>query len=275
MLRRAVLRAAAPVSRARRQLWSGALTMFYTGTRPVMVFTAGAPGAGKTYTLHRLFGLENLEMLDAVEMLDLDSAMKRHPEYDAADAAALYSRNDAYQWANERVERKFQQTLKNPFHGDGRGRVVCFDGTGTRIQRQIRRMRAAKKAGFDIVQLYVEVSLETALRRNSERDRTVPEEVLAEYLARLDSAVEATVRHEERLVDAAIAMNNDIDDAHGSEQDRFGGQAKRVEEVSRKHEALFGAGYAHTFSGPEDHGAPAAEELPDDDEDEECFRGRT
>ena len=55
--------------------------MFYTGTRPVMVFTAGAPGAGKTYTLHRLFGLENVEMLDAVDMLDLDSAMKRHPEY--------------------------------------------------------------------------------------------------------------------------------------------------------------------------------------------------
>ena len=42
-------------------------------------------------------------------------------------------------------------------------------------------MRAAKRAGFDIVQLYVEVSLDTALRRNQERDRTVPEDVLVEF----------------------------------------------------------------------------------------------
>jgi predicted kinase len=38
-------------------------------------------------------------------------------------------------------------------------------------------MREAKDAGFTVVQLYVEVSLETALRRNAERERTVPEHV--------------------------------------------------------------------------------------------------
>ena len=51
---RAALRAALQRRPERRQLWSGALTMFYTGTRPVMVFTAGAPGAGKTYTMQGL-----------------------------------------------------------------------------------------------------------------------------------------------------------------------------------------------------------------------------
>ena len=105
--------------------------MFYTGTRPVMVFTAGAPGAGKTYTLHRLFGLENVEMLDAVDMLDLDSAMKRHPEYSEERPAELYGKIDAYNWANERVERRFQKMLRQPRKEDGRGRFVCFDGTGT------------------------------------------------------------------------------------------------------------------------------------------------
>ena len=94
---RAALRAALQRRPERRQLWSGALTMFYTGTRPVMVFTkAGAPGAGKTCTLHRLFGLENVEMLDAVDMLDLDSAMKRHPEYSEERPAELYGKIDAY-----------------------------------------------------------------------------------------------------------------------------------------------------------------------------------
>jgi predicted kinase len=250
-----------------RQLWSGALTMFYTGTRPVMIFTAGAPGAGKTYTLNRLFGLENLEMLDAVDMLDLDSAMKRHPEYDDERPAELYGKVDAYNWANARVERKFQETLSKPRKEDGRGRFVCFDGTGTRVKRQMRRMREAREAGFDIVQLYVEVSLETALRRNQQRDRTVPEEVLKEYLDRLDSAVEATVQHPDGLVDTAIAMNNDLDDDLSAEV-RFGRHTDWIHRTSLKHEALFGRGWRHTFAGPEDPPPPEAEE-------EECFRGRT
>ena len=78
---------------------------------PRVLRPAGAPGAGKTYTLHRLFGLENVEMLAAVDMLDLDSAMKRHPEYSEERPAELYGKIDAYNWANERVERRFQKML--------------------------------------------------------------------------------------------------------------------------------------------------------------------
>ena len=76
----AALRAALQRRPERRQLWSGALTMFYTGTRPVMVFTAGAPGAGKTYT-----GIDSLasktSRCSMLLICSTDSAMKRHPEY--------------------------------------------------------------------------------------------------------------------------------------------------------------------------------------------------
>ena len=115
----------------------------------------GRPGRGQDPPSHRLFGLENVEMLDAVDMLDLDSAMKRHPEYSEERPAELYGKIDAYNWANERVERRFQKMLRQPRKEDGRGRFVCFDGTGTRVKRQIRRMREAREAGFDVVQLYV------------------------------------------------------------------------------------------------------------------------
>ena len=245
--RHVVARRLVPTCPRRTSLWSGALTMFYTGTKPVMVFTAGAPGAGKTYTLHRLFGLETIEMLDTVEMLDLDTVMKSHDEFDETAPAALYGRNDAYQWANAKVERKFQTILRKPRHVDGRGRIVCFDGTGTHVDRQLRRMREAKDAGFTVVQLYVEVSLETALRRNAERERTVPEHVLAAYLDRLDGAVEATMSAPD-LVDTAIVMNNDSDDEFQSGVDRWGKRFDWVVATSRKHEALFGPGFRHTFA---------------------------
>lgn len=74
--------------------------------RPVVVFTAGAPGSGKSYTLHHLFGLERV-----TEMIDLDSVMPEHPHYDAAHPAALYDQHAAYKWADERVELKFQGAL--------------------------------------------------------------------------------------------------------------------------------------------------------------------
>ena len=45
--------------------------------------------------------------------------------------------------------------LRQPRKEDGRGRFVCFDGTGTRVERQIRRMREAREAGFDVA-AYVE-----------------------------------------------------------------------------------------------------------------------
>ena len=115
--------------------------------------------------------------------------------------------------------------LRQPRKEDGRGRFVCFDGTGTRVKRQIRSMREAREAGFDVVQLYVEVSWRQPCGRNQQRDRTVPEEVLKEYLDRLDSAVEATVQHPDGLVDAAIAMNNDLDDDFNTDASRFGRHA--------------------------------------------------
>ena len=216
-----------------RPFWSGHLSIGYTGTRPVMVFTAGAPGSGKTYTLHRLYGLHNLEMLD------LDTVMPKHPEYDPSRPEALYARSDAYSWANECIEARFQEICLAPWHSSsGLGRMVCFDGTGTHVERQKRRMWEAKAAGFWITQLYVQVSLATSLRRNLQRNRTVPEDVLRSYVDKLDDAVHA-VSAEPGLVDEAIAMDNNRDDEHQSEAERWGQHLDWVQDRSKKHSVMF------------------------------------
>ena len=49
-------------------------------------------------------------------------------------------------WANEKVEQRFKQLCTSPFHEDGRGKIVCFDGTGTHVERQKRRMYARSTA---------------------------------------------------------------------------------------------------------------------------------
>ena len=124
------------------------LCVIFRRRQPVMVFTCGAPGAGKTYTLDKLYGL------DSMEMLDLDSVIPDHPEYDDARPAALYACGDAYRWANRAVERNFQQLLRRPRHDTGKGRFVCFDGTGTHVERQIRkkRRRRANTASISLLE---------------------------------------------------------------------------------------------------------------------------
>ena len=224
---------AAPI----RHFWSGRLSIGYTGTRPVMVFTAGAPGSGKTYTLHRLYGLGNLELLD------LDVVMKEHPQYNAQQPEALYAKRAAYDWSNRHVETRFQHLCQAPRHSNGVGRLVCFDGTGTHVERQKRRMWEAKNAGYWVTQLYVSVSLETAIRRNTLRERTVPEDVLRGYIDRLDAAVRE-VSAEPGLVDEHIAMDNDREDEHASEEARWGVHLDWVQSASRRYEGLFGCSWA-------------------------------
>ena len=105
-------------------------------------------------------------------------------------------------------------------------------------------MREAKDAGFWIVQLYVQVSLETALERNRRRHRSVPEDVLREYVSRLDDAVQKTLQVP-GMVDCAIMMNNDRDDMLSSGSERWGKHLGWVQAASQKFEELFGPGHRH------------------------------
>ena len=125
--------------------WTGSINITYNNQN-VAVFTAGAPGSGKTYTINRLFGL------DQFTVLDLDLAMKNHPEFNIDDPKTMYKSSKvgkdskAYIWADEVVEENFQRYLKDGSGGGGDVRILV-DGTGTRVARQKRRMREAKEAG--------------------------------------------------------------------------------------------------------------------------------
>ena len=48
------------------------------------IFMAGLPGSGKTTVLNKLYGLDN------VKMLDLDTEMKLHPQYDPTQPESIY-----------------------------------------------------------------------------------------------------------------------------------------------------------------------------------------
>eukprot|EP00948_MAST-09A_sp_MAST-9A-sp1_P001577 g1577.t1 len=175
---------------------------------PLAVFTIGIPGSGKTSAIHRLFGRDNVSTI-----IDLDTEMKNHPEYDPANPAAVYDSTECYDWANARVEEKFQNVIKETVIEQTVTRkknpIIVLDGTGTNADRHIRRMLEARYVGnFSILLLHVHVSVDVALERNAQRTRVVPADTLKAYEERLQKALSK----ESKYADAVLTVNNDEDD---------------------------------------------------------------
>jgi predicted kinase len=128
-----------------------------TGTTKHMVFTMGLPGSGKTTVatiLHPLYGI-----------LDPDIYKLDHPDYDPNDPSAVH------EWSQVVMEKEFSLALSTS------GSYIV-DGTGVNSEKMVRRILQAQAAGFTTTLLYVKVSLNTAIARNANRDRTVDERLI-------------------------------------------------------------------------------------------------
>jgi len=196
----ATLRRVPPLLAGNATRWTtgAAVAKRRASTQRSAIFMAGIPGSGKTRIIDALYGLDSPETV----VLDLDEVMRTHPDFDPAHASQIYEVAEAYNWADAIIEQRFRQSL-----ADGAKTYVVLDGTGTKVERRLRRIRSARDHGMRTVLLYVKVSLETALRRNARRKRIVPPHRLKEYLVRIDDALRA----EEPHVDCFDVLDNNRD----------------------------------------------------------------
>ena len=63
----------------------------------------------------------------------------------------------------------------------------------------VRRMEQAREAGYSIEILYVKVDLEVALKRNSERERTVPEHIVIEKSRDIETSMKITSQYADKV----------------------------------------------------------------------------
>ena len=106
----------------------------------VAVFMVGLPGAGKSRVIDLRYVTDHrngCRKVNSTCIVDLDREIAEHPQYDPADPDKLYLARgqDAYRWADARVEERFLNGLADP-----RVRRLVVDGTGTNVERQVRRM---------------------------------------------------------------------------------------------------------------------------------------
>ena len=118
--------------------------------------------AGKSRQIDQRYRSRNIPMT----VIDLDAEMVAHPRYDPADPDSVYRLEEAWAFANARVEANFQASLTNRSYAR-----VIVDGTGTNIERQVRRMKEVRAAGWFVKVLYVRVPVKTAIDRAMLRTR--------------------------------------------------------------------------------------------------------
>ena len=132
-------------------------------------FLAGGPGSGKTYVTTKVMGgmgLKNINSDRAFEIgLKRAGLSLKMPEDEAKKRDPIRLR--AKELTGKALENYIQGRL---------GLVV--DSTGRDYESIARPVSLLKQMGYDCYMVFVNTSLEVAMVRNTERERTVPPEIV-------------------------------------------------------------------------------------------------
>jgi len=158
------------------------------------VFMAGGPGSGKSYVAQEIFGIPKKVNVTASGMKTVNSdtefefLLKKYgfetigggldidlwPE-DVFDAIAGGDEDSE----NMTVRKKAKLLTKARKEQYMNGRLgMIIDGTGHDFQKIKKEKEKLEKIGYDCYMIFVNTSLDVALKRNEERTRTLPEDIL-------------------------------------------------------------------------------------------------
>ena len=132
------------------------------------IFLAGGPGSGKSFVVGRTLGGTGLKIINS------DEPFERY-----LTAAGL----DLHMPDEEKIPRDIERkrakkvTAARKGHAlDGRLGLI-IDGTGKDFDKLTTQATELRKLGYEVSMVFVNTSLETALKRNQMRKRSVPPKI--------------------------------------------------------------------------------------------------
>ena len=157
------------------------------------IFLAGGPGSGKSYTAKEIFGVGkgDIETVSAggLKLISSDTAFEQALKKNGINPKDLANieKNDPNFWAyiageegdSIRNKAKAVTQKQQAFYEAGRLGMI-IDGTGDEVLKIRNKMDKAEKLGYDCYMVFVNTSLEVALKRNAERSRSLPESLVRE-----------------------------------------------------------------------------------------------
>jgi len=164
------------------------------------VFMAGGPGSGKSYVASQIFGIPKKVNVSVSGLKSVNSdtefeALLRKYGFETFGTGKL----DIDKWPDEvfkmvaggdedtppgahgtitvRTRAKQLTKKRKKLYMEGRLGMI-IDGTGHDYKKLKREKEELEKIGYDCYMVFVNTSLEVAHKRNDERDRTLPKNIL-------------------------------------------------------------------------------------------------
>jgi predicted kinase len=155
------------------------------------VFLAGGPGSGKSYVASQLFGIpEKLNVSTyGLKMVNQDTELENFlrkyfgtVDIDNMPDELFKQLTDptSSDYSGMRTRTKEISKSKLKLYIQGRLGVI-IDGTGHKFHEVKNERQDLLKLGYDTFMVYVNTSLEVAQKRNEERPRVLPKNVVEHY----------------------------------------------------------------------------------------------
>ena len=129
-------------------------------------FLAGGPGSGKSYVVKRTTGGLGMKILNS------DAHFERLLKQAGLDAKMPPEEKQPRDVARDRAKEMTKKQRENYLFG----RLgLIIDGTGKNYDKIAYQARELEGLGYDTHMIFVNTSLDVALQRNKERDRSIPE----------------------------------------------------------------------------------------------------
>jgi predicted kinase len=129
----------------------------------------GLPGSGKsTFISNHIRGYH---------IVDADHIKTTHPNWNPKCPHIVHD------WSVEEAELEMNRISDS-------GIDICMDSGGVNNNYSIRIINMLKSKGYWVEVIHMDTPLDVCLKRNSERDRKVGEDVIIEKSKKIDSCVE-------------------------------------------------------------------------------------
>ena len=131
-------------------------------------FLAGGPGSGKSYVVKRGTGGLGLKIVNS------DDVFEKYLKDAGLSLKMPKSEEEPRDKLRDRAKRVTAARQAN--YLEGRLGLI-IDGTGKEYDKIAKQATQLKQLGYDVHMIFVNTSLETALKRNAKRERTVPRSI--------------------------------------------------------------------------------------------------
>jgi predicted kinase len=148
------------------------------------VFTAGGPGSGKSYAASTLFGMpEKMPFVSAQGLKGVNTDKAFEVLLNKAGLGTNLSNMNPDQYKKSQEIRTVAKrvVVKQTLNYINGKLGMLIDGTGHNANKISKKKKMLEGLGYDCFMVFVNTNLKVALKRNANRERVLPEDVVKEY----------------------------------------------------------------------------------------------